>query len=541
VTTTGATTIYEHMFRSFGLRGNPFHVSPDPRFLFSGASYETALAELMFGIEAHRGLLVLTGEAGTGKTTLMRHFLQWLNSRQFSSSYIFHTHLDPADLFEFILRDFGVPVESTKKSDLLATLHRWLHARQAQGDSPVIIIDEAQALSLRTLSELNLLLNLENIRGKLVQIVLAGQPELEEKLRRPESRALRQRIMVRCRLPLLSLEETEEYIASRLLGAGGSGVQTFPAETVQTIYSYARGIPRLVNLLCEQSLIGAYADRSATVSSANVRRVAAEFDLAGEPFRATNLEPKFTSKFTAGVLSASEVVAHAHPPVAAHVPATAEIPAMEKTMAASATESVAAVAQAHQLPPVAESLPTQQVVDSVVQAEEKTASRPVPLEQESPTVKLDPMVLSEDQTRAQSALETPERETVVAGMRSESARTSIAENPASREEEQFSLHIVPPRDKSQPARQYAWRKHRAESAFALYWRDVAESFVRDWRALFASFAPMVSAFAGNVPQRAVSLRKKVFAPLRTWLRTPINPTRPRDADSDSPASRVTKS
>ncbi len=265
-------------------------------------------------------------------------------------------------MFEFILRDFGVPVESAKKSDLLATLHRWLHARQAQGDSPVIIIDEAQALSLRTLSELNLLLNLENIRGKLVQIVLAGQPELEEKLRRPESRALRQRIMVRCRLPLLSLEETEEYIASRLLGAGGSGAQTFPAETIETIYSYARGIPRLVNLLCEQSLICAYADRSATVSSANVRRVAAEFDLAGEPFRATNLESKFTSKFAASVLHASEAVAHARPPAAAHVPAASDIPAMEKTMAASATESVAAAAPAHHLPPVAESEPTQRVL-----------------------------------------------------------------------------------------------------------------------------------------------------------------------------------
>ncbi len=540
----GTTTIYEHMFRSFGLRENPFHVSPDPRFLFSGASYETALAELMFGIEAHRGLLVLTGEAGTGKTTLMRHFLQWLNSRQFSSSYIFHTHLDPADLFEFILRDFGVPVESTKKSDLLATLHRWLHARQAQGDSPVIIIDEAQALSLRTLSELNLLLNLENIRGKLVQIVLAGQPELEEKLRRPESRALRQRIMVRCRLPLLSLEETEEYIASRLLGAGGSGVQTFPAETIQTIYSYARGVPRVVNLLCEQSLIGAYADRSATVSSANVRRVAAEFDLAGEPFRATALESKFTSKFTAAVLPV-EPLAHAHPLAAARVPAAAEIPAAEKTMAASATESVAALAQTQQRPPVSESVPTQQILDSVVLAEEKTEIPPEQLKQQPPAVKLGSVVLSEDQTPTQSVLKTPELETVVAGLRSEPARMDVIQNSISREEEQFSLHIVPPDGKAQPAVQYTWRKHRPESAFALYWRDVAQSFVRDWRALFASFAPMVSAFAGNVPQRAESLRRKVLTPLRAWLRTPINPTRRRDADSDAdsdpPASRGKKS
>jgi general secretion pathway protein A len=540
VTTTGTTTIYEHMFRSFGLRENPFHVSPDPRFLFSGASYETALAELMFGIEAHRGLLVLTGEAGTGKTTLLRHFLQWLNSRQFSSSYIFHTHLDPADLFEFILRDFGVPVESTKKSDLLATLHRWLHARQSQGDSPVIIIDEAQALSLRTLSELNLLLNLENIRGKLVQIVLAGQPELEEKLRRPESRALRQRIMVRCRLPLLSLEETEEYIASRLLGAGGSGVQTFPAETIETIYSYARGIPRLVNLLCEQSLIGAYADRSATVSSANVRRVAAEFDLVGAPFQATSLESKFTSKFTAGILSDSEAVAHAHATPAAQVPAAAETPAVEKTMAASATESIASVAQSRHQPPVAESEPTPEVLGSVFLAAEKTASRPVPLEQESPAANLDSVALSENQTPAQSAFETPELETVVAGMRRESASAGT-DSAAPRDEEQSSLHIAPPRDKGQPARQHGWRKHRTETAFALYWRDVATSFVRDWRALFASFAPMVSAFAGNVPHHADSLRRKVLTPLRAWLRTPISSTRPRDGASDPSAARAKKS
>ena len=129
---------------------------------------------------------------------------------------------------------------------------------------------------------MNLLLNLENTRGKLVQIVLAGQPELEEKLRCPESRALRQRIMVRCRLPLLSLEETEEYIESRLRGAGavtGFGAKVFPAQTVQTIYSYARGVPRVTNLLCEQAMIGAYADRQAVVSPQNVRRAAAEFDL----------------------------------------------------------------------------------------------------------------------------------------------------------------------------------------------------------------------------------------------------------------------
>ena len=539
--TTSGTTIYEHMFRSFGLKENPFHVSPDPRFLFSGPSYEAALAELMFGIEAHRGLLVLTGEAGTGKTTLMRHFLQWLKSRQFSSSYIFHSHLDPAELFEFILRDFDVPVESTKKSDLLATLHRWLHARQAEGGSPVIVIDEAQALSLRTLSELNLLLNLENIRGKLVQIVLAGQSELEEKLRRPESRALRQRIMVRCRLPLLSLEETQEYIASRLRGAGGSGAQTFPAETVETIYSYARGIPRVVNLLCEQALIGAYADRSTTVSPGNVRRVAAEFDLVGEPFRATHQDFKFVPKFPVNLMPPAQTVSAADAPAAAKDPITAEVPVVERAMAATATpaEAVAPITQAHAYqaaPATAEAIQPQPIPDSMVMAEEVPPMVPETRGHEDPAACATPVQLllntarlAEQSTPAPAAVETAKLETLVAAIRTEPEPPAVAEDSVP-QEEQLTLHIVPARERRPPASGYAWRKRHTESPFLIYWREVAESFVRDWRAFFASFAPQVTAFAGNVPQRAGLIRRKVIAPLRTWLRTPIQNGRARDID-----------
>lgn len=551
MTTSATTTIYEHMFRSFGLKENPFHVSPDPRFLFSGQSYQAALAELMFGIEAHRGLLVLTGEAGTGKTTLMRHFMQWLNSRQFSSSYIFHSHLDPAELFEFVLRDFEVPVESTKKSDLLATLHGWLHARQAEGDSPVIVIDEAQALSLRTLSELNLLLNLENIRGKLVQIVLAGQPELEEKLRRPESRALRQRIMVRCRLPLLSLEETQEYIASRLRGAGGSGAQTFPAETVETIYSYARGIPRVVNLLCEQALIGAYADRSTTVSPGNVRRVAAEFDLVGEPFRATHQDFKFAPKFPASLTTAAQAMSAADAPAAAQVPVMAEVPVVDRAMAATATTAEAAApvtrAQAYQAASaIAETIQPQPTLPpaSIGAAEENPPMMPEALKQERPPAEAtsEQLVLNSASVAGQSApaqatLETPELETVVAAIRTEPEPPAIAEDPVL-QGAQFALHVVPPREKLQPVHGYAWRKRRAESPFLIYWREVAESFVRDWRAFFASFAPQVSAFAGNVPQRADSIRRKVIAPLQTWLRTPVRTSHRR---VDPPAASRDKS
>jgi type II secretory pathway predicted ATPase ExeA len=494
----------------------------------------------MFGIEAHRGLLVLTGEAGTGKTTLIRHFLQWLKDRHFSSSYIFHTHLDPAELFEFILRDFGVPVDSTKKSDLLATLHRWLHAQQAEGDSPVIVIDEAQALSLRTLSELNLLLNLENARGKLVQIVLAGQPELEEKLRRPESRAVRQRIMVRCRLPLLSLEETEEYIASRLLGAGGTGAQTFPTETVQTIYSYARGVPRIVNLLCEHALVGAYADRQTTVSPQNVRRVAAEFDLEGEPFSRSILDIPFTPKVPVAPAApveapeamerpaVMETAAVPVKPIRMESPAVAQQVVIPESVPINEPPVMAQVAASIETPPIIETPAPADVTEIIeekkpVEVYESISEVAALWVEQAPTLP----------TVSLNVPPVPEVATVPAQIAAKIAEPRALDSS-------IAPQTVLANQDLRPLRNPGWRKHHVPSPFQLYWREVAESFLRDWRHFFTALSPRAATFPGISLPSTESLRRSVIEPLRNWLAKPMPPGPARTARPSARPARAEK-
>jgi general secretion pathway protein A len=280
--------MYEHFFNFFGLREDPFHVSPDPRFYYPTPAQEAALAELLFGIETRQGFLVLTGEAGTGKTTLLNQLLDWLHRRNRSSAYVFHTLLDPTELLQFIVRDFGLPVSTAHKGDLVNSLHTWLLARNAAGDLPVLILDEAQALPQQTLDELRLLLNLETPRGKLLQIILAGQPELDEKLRLPALRQLRQRVMFHSRIPLLNQQETAAYISCRLAAAGGVDRSLFSPEALEAIFASSRGIPRVVNLLSEHGLISAYAEQRHVVSLEMIQRIAVDFDLLDRPLAVTD-------------------------------------------------------------------------------------------------------------------------------------------------------------------------------------------------------------------------------------------------------------
>lgn len=263
----------------FGLRENPFNVNPDPRYLFVTPHTEEALSCLTYGIRNRKGFVLLTGEVGTGKTTLINKLLEWLRRGNVSTAFIFNSRLNEDQFFEFMMADFGIPCESHSKSQVLMRLNQWLLERYRAGEAAVLIVDEAQNLSASVLEEIRLLTNLETYTEKLLQIVLAGQPELEAKLKQPELRQFRQRITLRCKTHPLTLDETSGYISSRLKLAGADGQPIFTQEAVEVIHRYSRGIPRVVNVLCEHSLISAFADQRKPVTASIVQPVAEEFDL----------------------------------------------------------------------------------------------------------------------------------------------------------------------------------------------------------------------------------------------------------------------
>jgi type II secretory pathway predicted ATPase ExeA len=267
------------IFNFFGLRENPFKINPDPRFLFVTDQARATSDELTYAIRTRKGLILLTGEVGTGKTMLIRRLLDWLGEQKMPTALIFNSHIKPEHLLDFILNDFGVACPSNLKSEKLIALNRWLLERYRAGQIPVLIVDEAQGLEPAALEEIRLLLNFETPREKLLQIVLAGQPELEIKLKRHDLRQLRQRITIRCRTAPLSLEQTHGYIRERLRVAGADGHPIFEPDTVGCVHAYSRGIPRVINVLCEHSLVNACADGSSTISPSAVEQAARDCQL----------------------------------------------------------------------------------------------------------------------------------------------------------------------------------------------------------------------------------------------------------------------
>lgn len=264
----------------FELRVNPFTMNPDPRFLYMTSYTAEALASLAHGVYHRKGFVLLTGEVGTGKTTLINKLLDWLRAQNIASAFIFHPTVETEQFLDMVLADFGISCESSSKGHKILRLHNWLLQRNRAGTTAVLIVDEAQALSCEVLEEIRLLTNLETATEKLLQIVLCGQPELEDMLRSPELRQLRQRIALRCKTQPLTLEQTQHYINYRLRVAGANGsAPIFPAETVKTIHRYSYGIPRIVNLLCEHGLIGAFVDQQPEVSVTTIESAVREFEL----------------------------------------------------------------------------------------------------------------------------------------------------------------------------------------------------------------------------------------------------------------------
>ncbi|MGD1021736.1 MAG: AAA family ATPase [Candidatus Sulfotelmatobacter sp.] len=268
------------MYKEFyGLRANPFNVNPDPRYLFLTRHTEEALACLTYGIQSRKGFVLLTGEVGTGKTTLINKLLEWLRLQQVATAFVFNSRLNTTHFLDYMMADFGIPCDSKAKSQVLLRLYNWLLDRYRAGETAVLIVDEAQNLTDEVLEEIRMLTNLETFTEKLLQIVLVGQPELEQKLKQPQLRQLRQRLSLRAKTHPLTLEETKAYIQQRLRIAGASGGQIFDAESLVEIHRYANGIPRVINLLCEHCLVSAFVDQQKVIGPSVVDAVARDFDL----------------------------------------------------------------------------------------------------------------------------------------------------------------------------------------------------------------------------------------------------------------------
>jgi general secretion pathway protein A len=244
----------------FGLQQKPFNPTPDPRFLYLSPGHREGLAQLQYGIQEHAGFILLTGEVGTGKTTLLRTLLRRLDGNT-ASAFVYDTTLPFEGLLEYILEDFGIAKPGESHVQRLISLHNFLIERQRAGQNTVLILDEAQNLDLHTLEQIRLLSNFETHTEKLLQILLVGQPELLDTLDRPDLRQLKQRIGLRCRILPLTAAQTRDYIRTRLRIAGATDPGLFADAAITRVAEHSGGIPRLINTLCDHCLLIGYADQ----------------------------------------------------------------------------------------------------------------------------------------------------------------------------------------------------------------------------------------------------------------------------------------
>ena len=243
----------------FGFSESPFNLSPDPAFFYRSAQHEEALANLIYGVQSRKGFIVLTGEVGTGKTTMLECLRDFLDSQYIEFAFLFNSRVTPEQFFEMIAYDLDLRCERTSKTEVLFALNHLLLQQADRGRTTALIVDEAHNLEWDVLEEIRLLGNLENRTGKLLQIILAGQPELDRKLESPNLRNLKQRIVLRCDLRPFSLDDTVEYINSRMAKAGMPNQAVFSPLLLKDIHQRTQGIPRVINAVCDNLLLTCFA------------------------------------------------------------------------------------------------------------------------------------------------------------------------------------------------------------------------------------------------------------------------------------------
>lgn len=264
----------------FGFRERPFDLTPNPRFLLLTGRHREALSNLKYGITSRRALTLLVGEVGTGKTTLVRAVTEEYDRQGHAIAYLNNPTLSRAEFYEFLAASFRLSEQAAQsKARLLTELQTVLEGHLSAGRIAALVIDEAQSLPIELLEEIRLLANIETSTQKLLPVVLAGQPELAERLNEPELRQLKQRVALRCTLTPLNAVETAEYVAGRIRIAGGNSVAVFTRQAIDTIFAHSHGIPRLISVICDNSLISGFAADTKPVTRQIVEEVCRDFDL----------------------------------------------------------------------------------------------------------------------------------------------------------------------------------------------------------------------------------------------------------------------
>ena len=283
----------------FGFAEKPFTITPNPQFIYLSGNHREAFAHLLYGIDSHAGFIAMTGEVGTGKTTVLRTLLSQLDPEKYTSALIFNPCLSGVQLLASICRDFGIKAAKKNSFTYLEALNHYLLEQNAAGRTVVLVIDEAQKLAPEVLEQVRLISNLETERDKLIQIILAGQPELDAIFSRHDLRQLNQRITVRCKLSPMGLDDTKEYISHRLKISGSRIPGLFSSGAVKLIYRFSGGNPRLINVACEHALIMAWTRESLTITPSIAAEVIAEAG-AVAPRRGRRLWERIVGLFVPG-------------------------------------------------------------------------------------------------------------------------------------------------------------------------------------------------------------------------------------------------